>query len=105
MQNQILKMVIIPDNVEFSDLKLARSADGAVSFDWGPIEKICQSSGIDVSLLRDQHEDNVAGLLMQWYRAHRETGGEPDPVAEDLLAEVMAENAAGQNFSLPPGRA
>ena len=105
MQQQIMKVVMIPDDVEFADLQLSRAPDGSVTFNWAPIEKICQASGVDVALLRDQHEDNVAGLLTQWYRVHRETGGEPDPVAEDLLAEVMAENAAGQNFSLPPGRA
>jgi hypothetical protein len=50
-------------------------------------------------------EDNVSGLIIGWYQAHRQQGGEPDPVAEDLIAEVLAEDAAGQNTSLPPGSA
>lgn len=105
MRNQVLKMVVIPDDVEFADLNLSRSADGTVIFDWTPIDRICVASGLDAGLLRDQHEDNVAGLLIQWYRLHLETGGEHDPVADDLIREVLAEDAAGQNFSLPPGLA
>ena len=38
-------------------------------------------------------------------RAHRAAGGDADPVAEDLLAEVRAEDAAGQLYSHKPGRA
>lgn len=105
MRNQVLKMVVIPDDVEFADLNLSRSAEGSVMFNWAPIDKICVASGIDAGLLRDQHEDNVASLLTQWYQLHLETGGERDPVADDLISEVLAEDAAGQSFSLPPGRA
>ena len=32
-------------------------------------------------------------------------GGDADPVAEDLLAEVRAEDAAGQHYSHKPGHA
>lgn len=96
---------VIPDDVQFSDLKLARDADGHVSFDWSPIERICAASGIDVAVLRDGHEDNVAGLLAGWYRRHIAAGGAPDPVQEDLIAEAMAEDAAGQPYIHAPGRA
>ena len=34
-----------------------------------------------------------------------QTGGGRDPVAEDLIAEVRAEDAAGQHYSHAPGRA
>ena len=104
MQQQIAK-ICIPDDLSFSDLHLARDPDGAVSFDWAVIERICTASGMPVELLREGPEDNVAGLLIGWYCAHRERGGNTDPVAEDLLAEVQAEDAAGQAFSYEPGRA
>lgn len=104
MQQQIAK-ICIPDDLSFSDLHLARDPDGAVSFDWAVIERICTASGMPVELLREGPEDNVAGLLIGWYCAHRERGGNADPVAEDLLAEVQAEDAAGQAFSHAPGRA
>ena len=61
--------------------------------------------GFAVELFRDGPEDNVAGLLMTWYRAHRNGGGALDPVAEDLIAEAAAEDAAGQPYSHAPGSA
>lgn len=104
MQQQLAR-VAIPDDLEFADLRLARDADGAVSFDWAVIERICLASNMPVELLREGPEDNVSSLLIGWYCAHRERGGSVDPVAEDLLAEVRAEDAAGQAFSHAPGRA
>lgn len=102
---QLLAKVAIPDNLDFSDLRLARDPDGGVSFDWAVIERICEASGLPVELFRDAPEDNVSGLIVSWYQAHRQNGGEPDPVAEDLIAEVLAEDAAGQQISHAPGRA
>ena len=96
---------IIPSDVRFSDLKLARDPDGHVSFDWTPIERICAASGQDVAVFRDGPEDNLASLLSSWYHAHRSAGGEPDAVYEDLISEVRAEDAAGQHYSHAPGRA
>lgn len=104
MQQQLTR-VAIPEGLDFADLRLARDPDGAVSFDWAVIERICAASGMPVELLREGPEDNVAGLLIGWYSAHRAAGGAPDPVAENLLAEVRAEDAAGHAYSRVPGRA
>jgi len=104
MQQQMTR-VAIPDEIQFCDLKLARDSDGHVSFDWAPIEKICTASGLDVAVLRDGPEDNVAGLIVAWYQEHRQRGGEQDVVAEDLIGEVRIEDAAGQSASHAPGRA
>lgn len=104
MQQQLTR-IAIPDDISFADLRLGRDSDGEVSFDWTPIERICAASGVPVELFRDGPEDNVAGLLMTWYRAHRAGGGALDPVAEDLIAEAAAEDAAGQPYSHAPGRA
>lgn len=88
--------VRIPDSIEFSALKLARDpVTGHVGFAWTPIEAICAASGIDVALFRDAPEDNVAGLIVAWYAEHRAHGGAQDLVAEQLLAEVQAEDALG----------
>jgi hypothetical protein len=102
---QQMTQVAIPDDLEFSDLRLSREPDGSVSFDWRVIERICEASGLPVELLRDGPEDNVSGLIVGWYQEHRKRDGEPDPVAEDLIAEALAEEQAGQAASLPPGRA
>jgi hypothetical protein len=97
--------IIIPDDLEFSALQLARDPDGMVSFDWTPIARICEASGVDVAIFRDSPEDNVAGLIMAWYVEHRQRGGTPDPVQEDLIAEARIEDERGAGLSHAPGRA
>ncbi|MBP8852494.1 MAG: hypothetical protein KBG81_05660 [Moraxellaceae bacterium] len=97
--------VELPDDLEFSDLKLCRKSNGKVGFDWGVIERIAEASDIPMAAFTEESEDNVCGLILGWYRLHREHQGEPDPVAEALLLEAAAEGAAGQNCSHTPGRA
>lgn len=104
MQQQITK-ITIPDGLDFADLKLSRESDGAVSFDLAVIKHICAASNVAVELFMDAPEDNIAGLIVNWYEEHRQNGGGSDPVAEDLITEMLAENAAGQNYSHKPGRA
>lgn len=104
MQRQLAN-ISIPDTVSFSDLKLARDADGMVSFDWSPIETICHGSNLPVEILREGPEDNVSGLIVAWYQHHLAAGGDHDAVADDLIAEAMAEEARGQTVSHAPGRA
>jgi hypothetical protein len=102
---QKMAKVAIPDDLKFSDLHLSRDPDGNVSFDWAVIERICEASGLPVEVFRDAPEDNVSGLIVGWYQANRQRGGDPDPVAEDLIFESMAEEKAGQYTSHKPGRA
>lgn len=98
--------IAIPQGVEFKDLRLERDPKtGDVSFDTAIIERIERESGLPAGFFMGQHEDAVASLITGWYSAHRAAGGDADPVAEDLLAEVMAEDAAGQPYSHKPGRA
>lgn len=104
MQQQMAR-VVIPDDLEFSDLRLSRDPDGSVTFDWSVIQRICEASGLPVEMLQDAPEDNVSGLIVGWYQAHRQHGGESDPVADDLIAEVLAEEKAGQAVSYKSGRA
>lgn len=105
VEAHMVTTITIPDGVQFSDLQLARDPDGALSFDWAPLERICAVSNIDIALLRDGPEDNVAGLLAAWYAEHLRRGGARDPVQDDLIAETMAEDARGQSVSHQPGRA
>lgn len=51
-------------------------------------------------------ESRAAGMrLTDWICQHLSAGGERDAVADDLIAEVRAEDAAGQQYSHAPGRA
>lgn len=104
MQQQLTK-VVIPDDVSFSDLHLARDPDGGISLDWAPIERICEASGLSIDLFRSGPEDNLAALVTRWYTAHRQNGGAADAVADDLFTEALIEGAAGQHVSHTPGRA
>ena len=52
-----------------------------------------------------QDEDALGELISTWYNRHIAAGGARDPVADDLIAEVGAEDAAGQPYSHTPGRA
>lgn len=98
--------ISIPLGMAFSDLRLARDPKtGDVSFDTSVIERIEAESGLPAGFFMGQHEDALAALITTWYSAHRAAGGDADPVAEDLLAEVLAEDAAGQPYSYAPGRA
>lgn len=105
MQKEQMTRVAIPDSLEFSELRLTREPDGSVSFNWDVVERICEASGLGVEIFRDAPEDNVSGLIVGWYQAHRKNGGKADPIAEDLIAEVVAEEKAGQGISHHPGRA
>lgn len=98
--------ITIPDGVRFADLKLARDpVSGDLEFDWAPIERVCEASGLDVAVFRDSHEDNVGGLLVAWYAAARANGEPVDVVQEAILAEVQAEDALGEhNVQRAPGR-
>ncbi len=102
----IKQRVAIPDGVRFADLQLARDPKtGDVSFDWSPIEKICTANNLPIEHMRNGPEDNVSGLIVAWYSAHLQAGGDRDPVADDLIAEAVAEDTAGQTHSHKPGQA
>lgn len=98
--------ISIPLGMTFADLRLERdSKTGDVSFDTSVIERIEAESGLPAGFFMGQHEDAVAGLIVAWYTQHLAAGGARDPVADDLIAEVQAEDAAGQRYSHAPGRA
>ena len=98
--------ISIPIGMAFSELRLERDPQtGDVSFDTSVIERIERESGLPAGFFMCQHEDAMAALITTWYSAHRSSGGDADPVAEDLLAEVRAEDAAGQHYSHKPGHA
>ena len=46
-----------------------------------------------------------AATKARWVRANRDSGGAPDPVADDLIAEASIEDQRGGGFSHQPGQA
>ena len=83
----------IPENLEFSMLHLVRdvSPGGNIQFSRRAIEHICEANALDMGVFSGD-EDNLSWLLMGWYAKHRELRGAPDPVMEDLIAEVRIED-------------
>lgn len=106
MAQQTQARIVIPADVQFSDLKLSRDPrTGDMEFDWGPIERICAASGLDIRLFSAQPEGNIAGVLSMWYAQHRAAGGAPDRVMDDLISEAEIEDTHGHGQSYQPGRA
>lgn len=97
--------ISIPADLPFSALALSRSADGSVSFSTETIAQVERASGLPEGFFLGQDEDAVASVIVTWYSHHRASGGDVDPVAEDLIAEAQAETAAGQPYSHQPGSA
>lgn len=98
--------ISIPEGMTFADLRLARDPDtGDVSFDIAVIEHIERDSGLPAGFFMSQDEDALGELIATWYNRHIAAGGTRDAVADDLIAEVKAEGAAGQSYSHSPGRA
>ena len=97
--------VVIPDHLSFSDLGLKRPETGKIEFEWDVVKQICESSeGLPLENLEEGPEDNVVGLILGWYMVIRENGGETDPVAEELLAEVMENEAESVSTDDESGR-
>jgi len=97
--------ISIPDGISFADLNLGRSASGSITFNAEIINAICEHSGIDSQVFWESHEDNMAGLIIEWYASHLKNGGERDAVADDLITETLAEDERGGGISYPPGSA
>jgi len=97
--------IVVPEGTEFSSLRLARDPSGDVSFDLAAIVRIEQASGLPEGFFMAQPEGALAGLIVHWYNIHRASGGAPDPVADDLIAEARIEDERGGGISHQPGRA
>lgn len=96
-------LIAIPQGMTFADLRLARDPQtGDVSFDTVIIER---ESGLPAGFFMGQDEDAVGELIATWYDRHIAAGGARDAVADDLIAEIKAEDAAGQPYSHKPARA
>lgn len=100
-----LLRITIPPDVSFNDLYLSLSADGHVHFNLDVLRRVCEASGLSMDVFMEAPEERLGDLLVCWYDAHIRRGGEPDPIAEHLNAEMRAQASAGQPWSYAAGRA
>ena len=77
----------IPHTIPFSSLKL-KAEDGKLSFDWKPVERICEMNNLDPELFAGGNVENLVELIVSWYSMHLAGGGERDPIGDALLAKV-----------------
>jgi len=90
----------IPADLQFSALRLARDPEtGDIEFDADVLQDICIDNSLPFS------EEVVTSLLTAWYSHHRANGGAPDPVMEQIIAEIEAEEITGVEIRGGSGRA
>lgn len=93
----------IPTDLDFAALDLRRDPiTHELLVAWAPIERICEVSDVDPQIFLEGHEDNVSRLIVAWYEVHRQHGGAPDAVAEQMIAETVADELYGE-INVQPG--
>ena len=89
------KKITIPPAVDFTELQLERELHTRrLLYKPMPLERLIAANRLALRGTMFEEEDLAAWLIAQWYLAHRIGGGEPDPVAEQVLAEIAALHAS-----------
>ena|SRR5450756_2110225 len=98
----MLENLMILKGCDFADLALEREpVTRRLLYAPGPLSEMCRTNGLDPAAAL-ANEDLACWLICEWYVTHIEAGGEPDPTAEVILAEVAAQEASGM-AALQPG--
>jgi len=86
----------LPEDIDFASLRLSRDPlTRQISFESEPIEALCERSGIDPEIFLNGPQINLAGLLAAWYAEHLRSGGQHDPVADQVFIEAITEARYG----------
>ena len=94
-QDDDSRLLVIPPGLDFATLELALDPhSGDISFNWEPLEQICEASGIDLDALMEESEDALSELITAWYEAHIEAGGAPDDIQERLMREAEEDTSS-----------
>jgi hypothetical protein len=89
--------ILLPEEIDFASLQLTRDPlTRQISFESEPIEALCECSGIDPDIFLNGPQSNMAGLLVAWYAEHIRSGGQRDPVADQMLIEAITEAQHGK---------
>ena len=95
--------IVIPEGLRFSELGFERAPfTRNLLYQPDALAAIFAANSIELSAAVE-NEDVVCWLIAQWYLAHRTAGGERDPVAEEILAEVSALQASNIPALQPGG--
>jgi len=96
--------ILLPEDIDFASLRLSRDPlTRQISFESEPIEALCERSGIDPEIFLNGPQSNLAGLLAAWYAEHLRSGGQRDPVADQIFIEAITEAQYGAARVQPGG--
>lgn len=96
----VLTMLTFHDGLDFVDRALERApVTQRLLFLPAPLGALCLFNGLNPEEILAS-EDLSCELICTWYVAHREAGGEPDPVADEILFEVIADDAVVDSILL-----
>lgn len=84
MQSDTLLTLKLPEGTTFVDLKIRRCADDAIDLDIDLVKLSCQINGLDFLKVCQDPGPVVSSVLTVWYMSHLASGGEVDPLIEEL---------------------
>ena len=84
MQSDTLLTLKLPEGYSFADLKIRRCADDAIDLDMDLVKLICQINGLDFVKVCQNPGPVMSSILTVWYKSHLVSGGEVDPLMEEL---------------------
>ena len=98
------KVITIPAGLGFAELALEREPrTRRLLYKPVPLERLVSANRLAIRGTMFEEEDLAAWLIAEWYLAHRVRGGEPDPIAEEVLAEIVALQATNIPALQPGG--
>lgn len=90
------RLIVIPDDVKFENLNLRRDPERKhIRYDDAVLLKVLEANNLDLDAMTA--DNAVGGFIITWYMEQRQAGGKEDPVAEQIIAEVLD----AQQRSLP----
>lgn len=75
----------IPDEINFLELGLHYNDDGHFAYSMTIFKAFLEHNGLSIDQIS---QDDVENILVAWYFAHRQKGGEPDWCMEQIINEV-----------------
>ncbi len=79
MQTDTLLNLKLPEGYSFVDLKI-RCTDDAIDL----VKLICNINGLDFAKVCQNPGPVVSSILTIWYKSHLASGGQTDPLMEQL---------------------
>ena len=87
MQTDSLLTFKLPEGYTFVDLKIRRCESDAIDLDMDLVKLVCHINGLDFARVLQDPGPVVTSILTVWYKNHLASGGQPDPLMEELKSQ------------------